>query len=179
VTDTRCCRYSCLCSWWWVMVPPKTCRTVSRYNKLCNVASYWIYIRILLRSTDPRTLKTLNENGSFSIWSIVHSLVMTHGLVIENVLLYSKTSIIWSAQILTVCTLANRTVPISSLSSQMSSTIFAPRSFALWKVNVCLYKVTSSYFHCARVSTSVTTRFNILCKLQITMWQHNTKVQYH
>jgi hypothetical protein len=23
-------RYSCLRSWWWVMVPPKTCRAVSR-----------------------------------------------------------------------------------------------------------------------------------------------------
>jgi len=26
VTNTRCCRYSCLCSWWWVVVPAKTCR---------------------------------------------------------------------------------------------------------------------------------------------------------
>jgi hypothetical protein len=46
VTNTRCCRYSCLCSWWWVVVPPKTCRAVSRQNKLCNVASCWIYSRI-------------------------------------------------------------------------------------------------------------------------------------
>jgi len=30
VTIARCCRYSCLPSWWWVMVPPKTCRAVSR-----------------------------------------------------------------------------------------------------------------------------------------------------
>jgi len=30
VTNTRCCRYSRLRSWWWVMVPPKTCRAVSR-----------------------------------------------------------------------------------------------------------------------------------------------------
>jgi len=52
VTNTRCCRYSCLCSWWWVMVPPETCRAVSGQNKLCNVASCWIYIRILLRCMD-------------------------------------------------------------------------------------------------------------------------------
>jgi len=26
VTNTRCCRYSCLRSWWWVEVPPETCR---------------------------------------------------------------------------------------------------------------------------------------------------------
>jgi len=30
VTNTRCCRYSCLLSWWWVMVPPETCRAVPR-----------------------------------------------------------------------------------------------------------------------------------------------------
>jgi hypothetical protein len=44
MTNTRCCRYSCLRSWWWVMVPPETCRAVSRQNELCNVASCWIYI---------------------------------------------------------------------------------------------------------------------------------------
>jgi len=33
VTNTRCCRYSCMHSWWWVEVPPKTCRAVSRYKK--------------------------------------------------------------------------------------------------------------------------------------------------
>ena len=32
VTNTRCCRYSCTRSWWWVEVPPETCRTVSRYT---------------------------------------------------------------------------------------------------------------------------------------------------
>jgi hypothetical protein len=37
-TNARCCRYSYLCSWWWVMLPPETCRAVSSYNKLCNVA---------------------------------------------------------------------------------------------------------------------------------------------
>ena len=46
VTNTRCCRYSRLRSWWWVVVPPETCRAVSRKNKLCNVASCWTYIRI-------------------------------------------------------------------------------------------------------------------------------------
>jgi len=30
VTNTICCRYSCLHSWWWVMVPFETCRAVSR-----------------------------------------------------------------------------------------------------------------------------------------------------
>ena len=45
VRNTRCCRWSWLRSWRWVMVPPETCRAVSRQNKLCNVASCWIYIR--------------------------------------------------------------------------------------------------------------------------------------
>ena len=48
VTNARCCRYSCLRSWWWVMVPPETCRAVSRQNDLCNVASCWIYIYIYI-----------------------------------------------------------------------------------------------------------------------------------
>jgi hypothetical protein len=30
VTNTRRCRYSCLRFWWWVVVPPETCRAVSR-----------------------------------------------------------------------------------------------------------------------------------------------------
>ena len=30
VTNTRCCRYNCMHSWWWVEVPPKTCRAVFR-----------------------------------------------------------------------------------------------------------------------------------------------------
>jgi len=48
VTNTTCCRYSCIHSWWWVEVPPETCRAVSRYNKLCNVASCWIQIGTVL-----------------------------------------------------------------------------------------------------------------------------------
>ena len=44
VTNTRCCRYCCLRSGCWVVVPPETCRAVSRSNKLCNIASCWIYI---------------------------------------------------------------------------------------------------------------------------------------
>jgi hypothetical protein len=32
VTNTRCCRYSCMRSWWWGEVRPETCRAVSRYK---------------------------------------------------------------------------------------------------------------------------------------------------
>jgi len=32
LTNTRCCRYSSLHSWWWVDVPSETCRAVSRYQ---------------------------------------------------------------------------------------------------------------------------------------------------
>jgi len=51
VTKTRCCRYNCMRSWWWVEVPPETRRTVSRYNKLCNVASCWIYIGMQMNNS--------------------------------------------------------------------------------------------------------------------------------
>ena len=30
LTSARCCRYSCVCSWWWVAI--ETCRAVSRYK---------------------------------------------------------------------------------------------------------------------------------------------------
>ena len=46
--NTRWCRYSCMRSWWWVELPPETCRAVSRQNKLRNVASCWIHIRICI-----------------------------------------------------------------------------------------------------------------------------------
>jgi hypothetical protein len=52
VTNTRYSRYSCMCSWLWVEVPPEIYRAVSRLNKLCNVASCWIYIGIFLWCTD-------------------------------------------------------------------------------------------------------------------------------
>jgi len=32
VTNTRCCKCSCMRSWWWAEVPPETCRAVSRYK---------------------------------------------------------------------------------------------------------------------------------------------------
>jgi hypothetical protein len=64
VTNTRCFRYSCMHSWWWVEVPPETCRAVSRYNKLCNVASCWIYIGIFLCCTDSWTLNVHVNLGS-------------------------------------------------------------------------------------------------------------------
>ena len=28
LTSTRYCNYSCVCSWWWVEIPPKKCRAV-------------------------------------------------------------------------------------------------------------------------------------------------------
>jgi len=71
VTNTRCCSYSCMRSWWWVGVPPETCRAVSRYNKLCNVASCWICIGIFLRCTDPWTLNVRRKSSNLTIFSPV------------------------------------------------------------------------------------------------------------
>ena len=39
MTNTRCCRYSCMRSWWWVEVPPETCKQFPDISKLCKVAS--------------------------------------------------------------------------------------------------------------------------------------------
>ena len=30
LSSTRCCNYSYMCSWWWLEVPPETCRAVYR-----------------------------------------------------------------------------------------------------------------------------------------------------
>jgi len=47
-TNARCCGYSDMSSWWWVEIPPETCRAVYRYivNKLYIVASCWTIIGI-------------------------------------------------------------------------------------------------------------------------------------
>jgi len=50
VANNRCCRFSCLRSWWWVVLQPEKCRAVFRSNKLCNVGSCWTYIRIQLKN---------------------------------------------------------------------------------------------------------------------------------
>jgi len=44
VTIIRCCRYSCMRSWWWVVVTPKHVKQFPDINKLFNVASCWIYV---------------------------------------------------------------------------------------------------------------------------------------
>ena len=48
LTNARCCDYSYICSWWWVELPPETCRASSlqKYNKLYIVASRWTVIHI-------------------------------------------------------------------------------------------------------------------------------------
>jgi len=57
LTSARCCNYSYMCSWWWVELPPKTCRASSlqKYNKLYIVTSCWTIIDIDSRCTDPWT----------------------------------------------------------------------------------------------------------------------------
>jgi hypothetical protein len=52
-TNTRCCRYSvCAPDDGW-KYHPKHVEQFLNINKLCNVASCWIYIGIFLRCTDP------------------------------------------------------------------------------------------------------------------------------
>jgi len=49
LTTAKCCNYRYICSWWWVELPPETCRSSSlqKYNKLCIVASCWTVINIM------------------------------------------------------------------------------------------------------------------------------------
>jgi hypothetical protein len=49
VKNNRCSRYICLRSWWWVVYHEKQVEQFPDINKLCNVASCWIYIRINMK----------------------------------------------------------------------------------------------------------------------------------
>ena len=42
LTSVRCCNYSYMCSWWWVQLPPRTCREV--YRNIINCIYIYIYI---------------------------------------------------------------------------------------------------------------------------------------
>jgi hypothetical protein len=66
VTNTRCCRYSCMRSWWWMEVHPKHVEQFPDINKLCNVASCWIYIAIYSRTLTnlPLCLTDGHKNAS-------------------------------------------------------------------------------------------------------------------
>jgi hypothetical protein len=59
VTYTRCCRYSFMHSWWWVEYHPKNVEQFPDINKLCNVASCWIYIGILSNSVTHLVTPTI------------------------------------------------------------------------------------------------------------------------
>jgi len=52
-------RYGCLRSWWWVKVPPKICRAVSRSNKLRN---FW---RSQVHASSYNSNKSNNEMELF------------------------------------------------------------------------------------------------------------------
>jgi hypothetical protein len=53
-----------------VEVPPETCRAVSRYKKLCNVASCWIYIRIHFNKDTIPQFYLFVFHG-YEIWSLI------------------------------------------------------------------------------------------------------------
>jgi hypothetical protein len=68
VTNTRCCRCNFMRSWWWVEVPPKHVQQFPDINKLCDVASCWIYeyIGILLGARPIIHISRINalpDNG--------------------------------------------------------------------------------------------------------------------
>ena len=56
LTGARCCNYSYMCSWWWVELPPETCRAV--YRNIINCI-YSHLVGQLLTLTGRRT-QTIN-----------------------------------------------------------------------------------------------------------------------
>ena len=54
LTNTRCCRYSCMCSWWLVGIHPKHVEQFTEINKLCNFASCWFYSGGGIRHISPQ-----------------------------------------------------------------------------------------------------------------------------
>jgi len=50
LTSARCCDYSYMCTWWWMELPPETCRASSlqKYNKLYIIASRKLFTLIEL-----------------------------------------------------------------------------------------------------------------------------------
>jgi len=82
LTNTRCCRYSCMRSWWWVVVPPETCRQVSRYNKLCIIASCWMYIgihemQVWERECDSMCLSEISRHELHCVFRIIFRICKT------------------------------------------------------------------------------------------------------
>jgi hypothetical protein len=70
VTNTRCCRYSCMRPWWWVEYHPKYVEQFPYINKLCNVASCWIYsyIGILLGARPLLHISRIRFNYGIPPW---------------------------------------------------------------------------------------------------------------
>jgi hypothetical protein len=52
VTNTRCCRYSCMRSWWWMVIPPETAEQFPdkiNYVTLHLVGYIYIFFAVALR----------------------------------------------------------------------------------------------------------------------------------
>ena len=102
LTSTRHCKYSCLCSWWWVEITPETCRSIFQKKINCNIASCWKYFkRNILAMHRPLNVKfgwfilpsfsfslfTRNNHILFSVWWSVES--WSWSIVISSVTLWS------------------------------------------------------------------------------------------
>jgi hypothetical protein len=59
VTNTRCCRYSCICSWWWMEVPPEASRAVS------VLASFTLAFALQQRKSTKTPFKYISVNSCY------------------------------------------------------------------------------------------------------------------
>jgi hypothetical protein len=84
VTNTRCCRYSCIRSWWWVELPPENVEQFPQINKLCNIVScldiYWN----ILTMHGPMNVKSPNNTSK---WQMGFNSAFK-GLIISSCLLF-------------------------------------------------------------------------------------------
>jgi len=53
LTSARCCNYNYMCSWWWVDLPPETCRAV--YRNIINCIQLHLVGQLLTLIHDART----------------------------------------------------------------------------------------------------------------------------
>jgi len=60
LTSSRCCNYSYMCSWWWVELPPETCRAV--YRNIINCTWSHLVGQLLTSIHDARTHEHKKKN---------------------------------------------------------------------------------------------------------------------
>ena len=88
LTSSRYCKYSCVCSWWWVEIPPETCRAVfKKWINCTKVASCWKCIKMnILTVHGPLNIKFVLQFFSFVSSLTVYSDITKNHHIIHQVI---------------------------------------------------------------------------------------------